>query len=257
MPRRLVLVARTIFTEALRRREIYVIVLITVGLLLAASLIRFFNLSGVHKFYHEIALKAMGLATSLTVIVLAARQLPREFERRTIYTLMAKPVARWEFLIGKYLGVVAAGLLCLGLFMGVFLAGRIFTHAPLAWGIFFEYVYLQALLVAVLAALAFVLSMMMNVDAAIVITSLIYVLGQVLTNALVMIHDYVGATGRAVLLTLNYLVPQPLLFDLSSKVIHEWPPVSAGILLLVTLYALMFIVPYLGISMLLFRKKSL
>lgn len=257
MMRRVRLVARTIFTEALRRKEIYVIVILTAALLLAASLVRFFNLREVHKFYDEVSLKVMGVATALTVIALAARQLPREFERRTIYTLLAKPMARWEFILGKYLGVVAAGMLCLLLFMGVFIVGRLATGKGVPWLVFGEYVYLQGLLVAVLAALAFLLSMLINLDAAVVLTALIYLLGQVLTNALTVIYDSLSALGQGFLLLLNYTIPQPALFDLSSKVVHDWPAPRLGVLGLATLYALMFIIPYLGLSAWLFRRKAL
>lgn len=257
MIRRVLLIARTIFTEALRRREIYVIVLVTIAMLLLVSFARIFHLENLHKFYMEIALKTMSVATAATVIVLGARQLPREFENRTIYPMMAKPVARSEFLIGKYLGVVAAGIFCLELFMTVFGAAVYATQMPISWAVFSQFVYLQTLLIAVLAALSFLLSMALNLDAAITITILIYLLGDILTNALTTIYDYVGAAGRAFLIFLNYAVPQPALFDLSAKVVHGWPPISPAILGLVTLYALMFVVPYLGASYLLFRRRAL
>jgi ABC-type transport system involved in multi-copper enzyme maturation permease subunit len=255
--RRVWLVARTIFVEALRRREIYAIVLLTLAMLLVVSFTRLFDIRHLHKFYQEIALKTMSVATAMTVIVLGARQLPREFENRTIYPLMAKPIARVEFLLGKYLGVVAAGGFCLGLFMTVFVAGAVAMRSPVAWGVFAQFIYLQLLLVAVLAALAFLLSMTLNMDAAITISALVYLLGNVLTNALTMLYDYVGAAGRGTLVVLNYVVPQPALFDLSAKVVHDWPPVSAPILLLATFYALMFVVPYLGLSYVLFRRRAL
>lgn len=256
-PRGVWLVARTIFTEALRRREIYAIVLITVALLVAASTLRLFHLDGLNKFYHEIALKVMSLATALTVIVLAARQLPREFEHRTIYTLLAKPVARWQFLLGKFCGVVLAGLFCLALFMLVFCAGRLLTGAAVPWLLFTQYIYLQVLLIGVLAALAFALSLLMGLDAAITLAALLYLLGQVITNAIMLLHDYLGPASQGLLRVLNYAVPQPALFDLSGKIVHEWPPLSTGVLGLATLYALMFILPYLTISYLLFRRRAL
>lgn len=257
MIRRMRLVAGTVFTEAIRRREIYVIVIVTVALLLAASWVRFFHMESLHKFYNEIALKVMSVATAITTVVLAARQLPREFERRTIYTIMAKPLARWEFMLGKWFGVVGAGLFCLGLFMAVFAAGTWLTHGTIGWRIFFQFIYLQGLMVALLAALAFLLSMLMALDAAITTTLLLYLLGAVLTNAMVIVYDFVGAAGRILLLVLNYVVPQPALFDMSAKVVHEWPPVPAWVLALATGYALMFIVPYLAGSYLLFRRKRL
>ncbi|MCE5231668.1 ABC transporter permease subunit [bacterium] len=257
MIRRIRLVAGTVFTEAIRRREIYVIVIVTVALLVAASWIRFFNLAALHKFYHEIALKVMSIATAVTTVVLAARQLPREFERRTIYTIMAKPLARWEFLLGKWLGVVGAGLFCLALFMAVFAAGTLLAGSSIGWRIFLQFIYMQALSVALLAALAFLLSMLMDIDAAITTALLLYLLGSVLTNAMIIVHDFVGAAGRVLLVILNYVIPQPALFDMSAKVVHEWSPVPAWVLGLSTLYALMFIVPYLSFSYLLFRKRKL
>jgi ABC-type transport system involved in multi-copper enzyme maturation permease subunit len=255
--RSIFLVARTIFTEALRRREIYVIVLATLAVILAAGFGRFFRLEHLHKFYTEIALKGMSVATVVTVVVLGARQLPREFERRTIYPLLAKPVGRFAFLAGKYIGVVAAGLFCLALFMAVFALCALVMRMPLGWALFAEYIYLQFLLIAVMAALSFLLSMVMGLDAAITVSLLIYLLGNVLTNALTVIYDYLGAAGRAVLIALNYCVPQPAMLDLSAKVIHGWEPVPMRILGLATLYALMFIVPYLGTSYLLLRRRPL
>jgi len=257
MIRRITLIARTIFTEALRRREIYVIVILTLALLAAASMVHFFHLAWLHKFYDEISLQVMSVATAITTIVLAARQLPREFERRTIYTLLARPLARWEFILGKYVGVVASGVFCLSLFMGVFCLSRLASIGSFHWAIFAQFVYLQVLAVAVLSALAFLLSMLLAYDAAIVTTMLLYLLGQCLTNALIVLHDYVGAAGRAALIVLNYIVPQPALFDLSAKVIHEWPPLTAGTLAMVTAYALMFIVPYMALSYGLFRRRAL
>jgi ABC-type transport system involved in multi-copper enzyme maturation permease subunit len=251
------LIARTIFTEALRRREIYVIVMVTLVLLLAASTLRFFDLTGIHKFYHEVALKVMSIATVLTVIVLGARQLPREFENRTIYTMMAKPIRRWEFMFGKYLGVVAAGVFCLVLFMTVFLAGSWLNDSIPGIRIFLQYILLQVELVAVMAALSFMLSMMINLDAAITLSSLIYLLGHVLTNAMTLIYDFTSGRGHLLLKLMNYLVPQPALFDLSAKVVHGWDPVGMEIVGLTVIYALMFILPSLGFSLFMFQRRAL
>jgi ABC-type transport system involved in multi-copper enzyme maturation permease subunit len=97
------LLAWTLMLEAWRRREIYIIVAVTVALIAGLRMVHFFNIEGLGKFYREICLKSMNLTTGLTVIFLAARQLPREFTNRTIYPLLAKPVSRMEFLLGKYL----------------------------------------------------------------------------------------------------------------------------------------------------------
>ena len=106
------LISRTVLVEAVRRKEIYAIVLISLMLIAATMTVNFFKLEGLAKFYRETGLQIMSIATALSVIVLAARQLPREFESRTIYPLLAKPVSRFQFLMGKILGVLLAAAFC-------------------------------------------------------------------------------------------------------------------------------------------------
>ena len=55
----------------------------------------------------DVSLGAMSIFTSLLAIVATAQLLPRDLEDRTIYTILAKPVPRYEYLIGKLAGVLA------------------------------------------------------------------------------------------------------------------------------------------------------
>ncbi len=54
----------------------------------------------------DVSLGAMSIFTSLLAIVATAQLLPRDLEDRTIYTILAKPVPRYEYLIGKLAGVL-------------------------------------------------------------------------------------------------------------------------------------------------------
>ncbi|MCX7014368.1 MAG: ABC transporter permease subunit [Candidatus Sumerlaeota bacterium] len=114
------LIARTILLEAVRRQELYVIVLICVALLTGLRFVRWFDLESLDKFYREVSLEAMQVAVALTAILLAARQLPREFKNRTLYPLLAKPVSRLQFLLGKFLGVMLAAGFCYALFIVIY-----------------------------------------------------------------------------------------------------------------------------------------
>ena len=81
------LIAKSVLLEAVRRKELYAIVIVSTLMIGVVMSIDFFNLEGITKFYRDVALKVMGIATALTVIVLSARQLPREFEHRTIVSM--------------------------------------------------------------------------------------------------------------------------------------------------------------------------
>jgi ABC-type Na+ efflux pump permease subunit len=54
----------------------------------------------------DIALGAMSIFTSLLAVIATARLLPQDIEDRTAYTILAKPVSRFEYLAGKLLGVL-------------------------------------------------------------------------------------------------------------------------------------------------------
>ncbi len=255
------LIARSVLIEAVRRKEIYAVVLVSLLLIGALMTVDFFGLPGLSKFYSEAALKVMSAATALTVIVLAARQLPREFEARTIYPLLAKPIGRASFLLGKLLGVMLAAAFCFALFMTVYVVGIFYLDAPFHWGLWAQYVYLQMLMMMVLAALSFWLSLVVNLDAAITLAAVLYGLSTILNNAISFLYHEgeLGTGAKSALTVLNYGLPQFTLFDLSEKVVHAdvWTPLRSGVIGQLTLYAGAFSLLYLAFGVFCFRRRPL
>lgn len=256
--RNLWLVAKTIAIEAVRRKEIYAIVLVSLVLIGGLRMVKFFDLEGLGKFYREISLKLMNVATALTVILLAARQLPREFQNRTLYPLLAKPIGRNNFLLGKFLGVMFAAAFCYGLFMIVFLIGSMTIKLPINNELFLQFIYLQFWNFAVLGGMAFMLSLLLNIDAAITISILLYLSSHVLMTLMSYIYDYLDLWQQTLILGLHFIVPQLTLFDLSAKVVHEvWPPIASWAIWVLTGYAAVYTILYLSASCLLFRRRAL
>ena len=252
-------VAKTVLIEVVRRKEIYVVVLVACFLIGAVMALDFFNLEGLTKFYREFALKVMSAATAVTAVVLACRQLPREFESRTIYPLLARPISRTTFLLGKLLGVWMAAGFCLGLFMTVFVAGMLHLGGLVHWPIFIQYLYLQMATMLIMTSLGFALSMLCNVDAAITLGVMLYALGSTLASIMTYIYDLATPLGQWGLVVLTYLVPQLMLFDLSEKTVHAevWDPLSFSTMSTLTIYALILCSFYFVVSVLLFRRRAL
>ena len=91
--------------------------LLLFGLLLIGSSLFMAQLTFQQEFkiLKDVSLGAMSIFTSLLAIVATAQLIPRDIEDRTIYTILAKPVRRAEFLLGKFLGVVLLLALCVAL----------------------------------------------------------------------------------------------------------------------------------------------
>ena len=94
------------FTELTRLRALYVLLLF--ALLLIGNSIFMAQLTFQEEFQvlKDIALGAMSIFTSLLAVVATARLVPQDLEARTLYTILAKPVARFEYLLGKLAGVL-------------------------------------------------------------------------------------------------------------------------------------------------------
>lgn len=253
------LIAKTVLIEAVRRKEVYAIVVVSLLLIAAVMTVNFFEIEGLAKFYREIGLKIMGIATALTVIALSARQLPREFENRTIYPLLAKPISRPGFILGKVLGVTLAAAFCFALFMTVFIIGSIALKSTIHWALLGQYLYLQMILMLVLATLSFWLSLLMNLDAAITLGVIFYVTSSMITAGTSYLYDTAGEVGQLGMRILTYALPQLTLFDLTEKAVHAeaWPPLSFDVLAKLTLYGSVFIMLYLGLALLAFRRRAL
>lgn len=253
------LIARSVLIEAVRRREVYAVALLACLMIGGVMSIDFFGIRGLSKFYREVGLSIMSAATALTVVVLATRQLPREFERRTIYPLLARPIGRFTFLSGKLAGVMLAAAFSLALFMVIFIAGTAWLGGNIPWMHLVQYMALQLMQMLILATLGFFLSMVFNLDAAMTLGVLFYFLASTFTSVTTYLYDYNGLAGRVVLRALTWLLPQLVVFDLGEKTVHaeSWPPLGWGVMGALALYAAAYAAIFFTAGYLRFRRRPL
>src|SRR6187549_2937820 len=116
---RILAITTNTLTELTRLKVFYV--LLVFGLLLIGSSIFMAQFSFQQEFQilKDISLGAISIFTSLLAIVATARLLPQDLEDRTVYTILAKPVPRFEYVLGKILGILL--LLALGVLAMSFL----------------------------------------------------------------------------------------------------------------------------------------
>jgi|CXWL01.1.fsa_nt_gi ABC-type transport system involved in multi-copper enzyme maturation permease subunit len=101
-------IAATTVGEAIRRRVLLVILLVGLFFVMAAPGLSVLSARQELTVLKSLVLGVIQLTSAVIAIVLTVYMLPNEIERRTIYTILSKPVLRWQFLVGKYLGAVAA-----------------------------------------------------------------------------------------------------------------------------------------------------
>jgi ABC-type transport system involved in multi-copper enzyme maturation permease subunit len=109
-------VATVVIKELYRRKDFYVLFILTAVLTLLAGSVNFFNDDRIVRYVKEICLLLIWIASLVVAITMAARHIPMERESRTIFPLLAKPITRTEVLLGKFLGCWLACWLALALF---------------------------------------------------------------------------------------------------------------------------------------------
>ncbi|MEM6601983.1 MAG: ABC transporter permease subunit, partial [Verrucomicrobiota bacterium] len=104
---RITTIAKNTLIESLRQRVLLVLLLF--GLVLTGASLYFthFTFIDEFKFLKDIGSAAISVTGLLVAMIGAAQLIPAEIERRTIYTVLSKPVRRFEFLLGKYFGLLA------------------------------------------------------------------------------------------------------------------------------------------------------
>jgi Cu-processing system permease protein len=130
-------IAVTTFLEALRRRWIIGFLGFSVLVLVCSPLFTPAQLGEEQRFLQDIS---MGFIIGMTVLIsifLGVTLVPPEIERRTIFTILSKPVNRIEFLVGKFLGLCLTLLFCMvvlgGVFLTVFVAFNLHQNGAKAW----------------------------------------------------------------------------------------------------------------------------
>lgn len=113
-------IARNTLTEALRQKTLNVVILFSFILLAGSDFFTQFTFQEEFKFLKDLAYAVISIGGLLVALMGAAQLIPAEIERRTLYTTLSKPVHRFEFVLGKYLGLLALLTLMTVLLSGVF-----------------------------------------------------------------------------------------------------------------------------------------
>lgn len=94
------------FKEAVRNRILYVILLFSLIMIGASGAISELSISDHERIIKNLGFTAINLFGVAIAIFVGVSLVYTELEKRTIYTIVSKPIARWQFLTGKYLGLL-------------------------------------------------------------------------------------------------------------------------------------------------------
>jgi ABC-type transport system involved in multi-copper enzyme maturation permease subunit len=252
---RMVAVARNTYRETVRERVLYNLVFFAVLMMLSGLLLNQLSIRQDEKILKDLGLAAMDLFGTVIAVFVGVGLVSKEIERRSLHPILAKPMARHEFLLGKLLGLaftllVNIAAMTVGLFATLFLSGR-GTEAALLKAVYLIYV---GLLVTVSVALLFS-SVTTSALAAVLCSIGAVVAGRysdILRNAGTLAEGGLGWLGTV----LYYVLPNWSYFDVKRRVVYH-DPVPAALLVWSTGYAVAYVVVAMSLALLAFRRRDL
>jgi ABC-type transport system involved in multi-copper enzyme maturation permease subunit len=250
--------AGVVIKELYRRKDFYVLFVLTAVLTVGMASVNFFNDPKIIRDVKEICLLLIWISALVIAITTAARQIPAERENRTLFPLLAKPVTRGQVVFGKFLGcwlAVGVALAVFYLFFGV-LSG---SHEH-AWPVvkYFQVFSLQWTMLAVVIAMVLFGSIVFTSPAENVTICLFAVLGILLLGGhLNQVALQQIEPARTLLYTFYFVIPHLEWFDVRDLAIYDWPLVPWLDCLLATLYAAVYVTLFLFAAWLAFRRKVL
>lgn len=257
MNARIAYIASNTFREAVRDRVLYNLIAFVLLLSGAAILIGQISIDIERLVVVNLGLTAVSLFGVVIAIFVGIGLVSKEIEKRTLYTVLSRPVRRWEFIIGKFFGlagtlVVNTFFMGIGVFAALLYVAHKFSGSDSSILLALYFIILEFLIIC---ALALLFSSFSSPLLSAVFAFSLFVIGSFaddLRGFATMAHGLTRwiATGAA------YLVPNFSALNVIDAVAHQ-QPISGHLVFQNTFYALFYTTMALSGAVLIFERRNL
>lgn len=254
---RVLAIARNAFREALRDRVLYNLVLFVLLLIAGAIFLGELSAGQESRIIVNMGLSAMLLFGAFIAIFVGVGLVYKEIDRRTVYAIFSKPVARGEFLVGKYLG------LCLTLMVNTVIMGvgvslaLMYVHG--GWDALVLSIWPAVLLIyielMVLTAIALLFSSFSSPALSALLTFFVFIIGHFSGDLKTLAAASGTASTRWLFRALYYLLPNLANYSLITPAAYGQRP-TVSMLVAAFFYAAVYITILLAIATLIFDRRN-
>ena len=243
------------FREAVRDRVLYSILFFAGGVILLSLLLQEVTIGDQAKVVRSIGQGSIDLFGSLIAIFLGVSLVWKELDRRTIYTLLSKPLPRGVFLVGKYLGLLLTLLVELGILLAVY-TGLMVAQQGFPPVVVFVSVGLLMVELALLTAWSTLFSASSSPTVATAFTLAVFVIGHLADDIWLYGNQADSETVRTIAGVLYWTLPNFELFNIRELAVHERPTPWDRVVPAVA-YGVAYSAAVLGLAGLVFRNKDI
>jgi len=256
--KRVGVVALNTFREAVRDRVLYNLVFFALLMIAASIVVGQISIGIEETVIVTLGLSAISVIGLLISVFIGVALVSKEMDNRTLYALLAKPVRRWEFLLGKFGGLVLTlAVNTAAMALALLLAMLYVKHALLrSDAVVLVAVYFILLKLALVVALALLFSCFTTPLLAILFTVGLYIVGLYVQELRDMPLELMSPAMSAFTKWLSYLLPNFENFNVMAMAAHG-QAVPGALILQNTLYALVYCTIVLTAGAAVFSRRNL
>ena len=245
------------FREAVRDRVLYNLILFALLLVASAPLFSQISIDIERLVLVNVGLSSISLFGVIIAIFIGIGLVSKEIEKKTLYTILSRPVRRWEFIVGKYFGlmvtlVVNASLMTLGFYLALLINQRGLTAGD---GRLLIAVYFTLLEFLIITAITLLFSSFSTPIFSAIFAFAVFGIGSFgedLRNFADLAHGMTKWAAKAV----AYLLPNFASLNVISQVAHN-QPIASSLILFNTFYALLYAAAVTAGAVLIFEHRNL
>ena len=246
-------IARNTFKEVLRDKVFYNLFVFALLMIGSALLLGTLTIGEQSKIIKDIGLASIDLFGVLIAIFVGVGLISKEIEKRTIYTIIAKPVHRYQFLLGRFAGLVFTmwvnTAVMLVAFCGILVVGGTSPDSGLM-----KAVGLMTVAQLIVLSAAMLFSTFTTPTLSGIFTLALYVIGE-LTPDLKTLSEKLSGVSRGLLSGSYYLLPNLALFNVKGEAVHG-VPITAGYMLTAIGYGVSYAAVVLLLSCFVFQRRD-
>jgi len=254
--RQLLLVARSVWIETLRRKDLYVLFIFMGFYVLGVGIVAIVGIENpaTATFMLNLGMSFAWIAAHMLTLLTTSRQIPFDLENRTLYPLLAKPLSRRNYLLGKWFAAASSGAL---VYLALWSIAWVVTPKmePFSSGLLGQSLVLAAVSLAMMAALALCLSLLTPHAVTLVACALLFVAGSQTLN---FFKTRMAETPwRPITHWVTDYVPNFGKLNLITRYTDGIGPLGIMEFSGLVFYALIFSVVLLAVSQFAFERRSL
>jgi len=256
--KRVAAVAVNTFREAVRDRVLYNLVFFALLMIAASILVGQISIGIEQSVIVSLGLSAISVIGLLIAVFIGVALVSKEMDKRTLYALLSKPVRRWEFLLGKFFGLVLTlavntAAMALGLIVAMLYVNRALSSSDVPVLIAVYFIWLK---LALVVALSLLFSCFTTPLLAILFTIGLYIAG-LYVQEMRDLPVAVMSPGMATLTKwFSYLLPNFENFNVMAMAAHA-RAIPGSLILHNTLYAVVYCAIVLTAAVAVFSRRNL